>query len=131
MQFLSHTTHISNALRPHMAGGCPRRQCRHRAIHCLQKVLMDSTALDGNTDIDHEADGAPWSCAMEQSWSSDPATSCLGLPACRVTACAKFLSNISKGIGFFHPSPEPICTFCPFYLTIFCQPSSSWMFFRK
>lgn len=52
MQFLNPTRHISNALRP-------RRQCRHRAIHCLQKALMDSTALDGNTDIDHEADGAP------------------------------------------------------------------------
>lgn len=81
MHFLSHTRHISHAQWSHPASGCPRRQHRHRTVPCLQKVPTDSTAADGTTDIDHEMGGAPWSCAIQQSWSSDPSNLCLGLLA--------------------------------------------------
>lgn len=32
---------------------------------------MDSTAPGGTIEVDQDADGAPWSCAIQQSWSRD------------------------------------------------------------
>lgn len=130
MQFLSHMRDISSAQSPHVASGNHNGQYRHRTAPYLQKVLVDSVAPDGTTVMNYDVDGAPWSCAIQQSRSSNLGNLYPGLLALSIILhMLRFLVNIFKCAGFV--SSFQFNKHVPTVLLIsLCKSSSSWILFR-